>query len=98
MLVFPVFCAAALAGAMLGSAEGLGGFRPLTIDPVTAEPVGSGAPAAFLMMIQLVFGFSATAAVASADWGSVVRAPATSGSAGWSAWRWRRRSWRRWPC
>ena len=70
---YAIFPALAIGLAMLWALPGLGGFRTLAIDPMTAEPVGSGGPLAFAMMIQLVFGFFASSGLAGADWGAVSR-------------------------
>jgi cytosine permease len=67
---YAVFPAIVLGAAMLWAMPGLRGFRPLAIDPVTAEPVRAGGMLAVLSMIQFVFGFFAPAGAAAADWGS----------------------------
>jgi cytosine/uracil/thiamine/allantoin permease len=52
---------------------GVADFRASGLDPWTGEPVTRAGPNAALMMIQLVFGFFATAATSAADWGAVCR-------------------------
>jgi cytosine permease len=73
MKVFPVFPAAMLATAMILTIKGLGDFRPSGIDPESAGPVPQAGPHAAAMVMQLVFGFFATAGAASADWGAASR-------------------------
>jgi len=73
MRAYAAFPALMLGAAMLWALPGLSGYRPIGIDPVTAEPVKHGALQAFLMMIQLVFGFFATSGAGAADWGSYTR-------------------------
>lgn len=70
---YAVFPALVLGGAMVWALPGLGGFRPLEIDPVTAELVPAGGPRALVMMVQLVFGFFATSGTSAADWGAYSR-------------------------
>jgi cytosine permease len=73
MNVYPVFMAAVLAVAVLSTIKNVPQFRPLEIDPVTVRPlpIGAGGLRAFLMMIELVFGFFAPAGLLAADWGAV---------------------------
>lgn len=52
---------------------GLVGFEPLGYDPETAEAVADPSWFAFLMMVQLVFGFFATFGAMGADWGASSR-------------------------
>jgi cytosine permease len=75
MKVFPVIPALLLGTAVVLTFQGLPEFRPLTIDPATSAPVRVAGPRALLLMIQLIFGFFATAGVMGADWGAAVRAP-----------------------
>ena len=62
-----------LAGVVLWAIPGAGLFRPLGFDPVLAEPVPNAWNAAFLTMVQMVFGFFASHGVMSADWGAASR-------------------------
>lgn len=77
MQVFPVVLAAMLAGTMMWALSGLfSGVAvpfPLAYDPRTAEPIVRGGPRAFATMIQLVFGFTATAGLLAVDWGAASR-------------------------
>jgi cytosine/uracil/thiamine/allantoin permease len=73
MKAYAVFPAIALALAMLWALPGLHAFRPLAINPVSAEPVREGGMLAVAAMIQFVFGFFAPAGAAAADWGSYTR-------------------------
>lgn len=72
MRVFPVFPAAMLGLAMVLTINGAVDY--LVAAPALAQPLLRGPGlAAFLTMIQLVFGFFATAGLAAADWGAVSR-------------------------
>lgn len=73
MKVFPIFPAAMLAMAMIFSLKGLKGFAPTGIDPQTGVAPDHPGITAMILVIQLVFGFFATAGAASADWGAVSR-------------------------
>jgi cytosine permease len=76
MRVFPIAPALVLAAAMLWALPGLASFRPLRVDPVTGELIrGGGGPRAFLMMVQLIFSFFATAGAMAVDWGATGRSP-----------------------
>jgi cytosine permease len=79
MKVFPVFMALSL---LLAALLSLGGHRGRSTAPSAWEAgsVDFGGLRAVAVMIQLVFGFFATAGAASADWGAVARDPATSGA------------------
>jgi cytosine permease len=75
MNIYPIFLAIMLALAVLLTLGGIPRFRPLAIDPATSAPVVNGGARAFLLMIQLIFGFFACAGVLSAGWGMVARTP-----------------------
>lgn len=83
MRIFPIFPALMLALGMLLTAKGLPSFRPLELDPATAQPVVNGGPRAFLIMIQMIFGFFAIAGAFSADWGVVSRSERDVKLGGW---------------
>jgi cytosine permease len=83
MKIYPIYPALMLALAMILTLGGLASFRPLEIDPATSAPVVDGGPRAFLMMIQMIFGFFAIAGAASADWGAVNRTPRDVRLGGW---------------
>ena len=72
MQYFPIFPAAFLAVAMVGTLPGLANFAPSGVDPASgpASSAVSGAISAFLLTFQWVFAFSAMAGVAGADWGA----------------------------
>jgi hypothetical protein len=70
---YAAFPALVLAIAMIWALPGLGQFRPLHIDPLTAMPVAHPGPWAFAMMIQLVLGFFALPGAFAADFGAVSR-------------------------
>jgi cytosine permease len=76
MMVYPVFPALMLGIAAALTMKDAAGFQPLAIDPATSQPIINGGPRAFLMMIQLIFGFFAAAGVMAADSGAVTRSPA----------------------
>ena len=61
MNVFPVIPALLLGLAMVLTFRGLPEFQPPEIDPATRQPVRDGGPRALAMMVQMVFGFFATA-------------------------------------
>lgn len=73
MAGYQAFPALVLAGLVLWAIPGAGLFRPLGFDPVLAEPVPNAWNAAFLTMVQMVFGFFASHGVMSADWGAASR-------------------------
>jgi cytosine permease len=77
MNVFPIFPALMLGLAMLLTLKGVTSYRPPAPDPAAGAggDMSQAGLSAFLMMIQLVFGFFATAGVMSADWGAVSRTP-----------------------
>jgi cytosine permease len=77
VLVLTLIAAAALL------LPGVAGFRPSGIDPRTAERVANGGFRATVTMIQLVFGFFATAGVSATDWGSACRDARDVGRGGW---------------
>ncbi len=79
MKVFPVFMALCLVSAALLSLRGITADRPPVVEP----SVASGGLTAFALMIQLVFGFFATAGAASADWGAVARDAREVRRVGW---------------
>jgi cytosine permease len=83
MNVYPIFPALMLGTAMLLTLKGVPDFRPLAIDPASAQPVQAAGPRAFTMMIQMIFGFFATAGLAGADWGTVCRTPRDVRLGGW---------------
>ncbi|MHC5538651.1 purine-cytosine permease-like transporter [Singulisphaera rosea] len=73
MNIYPIFSALMLAVAVIVTIGGVRDFQPLSIDPSTSEPVRNGAAKAFLMMIQMIFGYFAYAGASAADWGTVTR-------------------------
>lgn len=75
MNIYPIFSALMLAVAVIVTLDGVRDFQPLSIDPSTSEPVRNGAAKAFLMMIQMIFGYFAYAGALAADWGTVTRSP-----------------------
>ena len=83
MNVYPIFMAALLAVAMCSTLAGLPRYHALEIDPATAGPIRAGGLDAFTMMIELVFGFFATAGALAADWGAVSRTERDVRLGGW---------------
>lgn len=83
MKVFPIFPASMLAMAMIFSLKGLKSFVPTGVDPETGLAPDHPGITAMIMVIQLVFGFFATAGVASADWGAVSREKRDVTRGGW---------------
>lgn len=83
MNIYPIFPALMLGTAMLLTLKGVRGFHPLALDPASGQPVQAGGPQAFVMMIQMIFGFFATAGLAGADWGTVCRTPRDVRLGGW---------------
>ncbi|WP_406696457.1 purine-cytosine permease-like transporter [Singulisphaera sp. Ch08] len=83
MKIFPIFPALMLALATILSLRGLPSFRPLEIDPATSAPVLDGGLRAFLMMIQMIFGFFAIAGAMAADFGAVNRSTRDVRLGGW---------------
>jgi cytosine permease len=73
MNIAPVFPAMILGGAMVWALPGLSQYRPTGIDPATGTAVPDGETFACLLMIQLIFGFTATAGAAAVDWGAASR-------------------------
>ena len=71
MVVYPIFIAMALGGAMVWAMPGLPDYRDATANP---ELVPNRAVwPAFWEMTQLVFGFSATVAAQAVNWGATLR-------------------------
>lgn len=83
MKIYPIFPAVMLGLATLFTLRGLPGFEPLEIDPATSAPVVDGGLRAFLMMIQMIFGFFAVAGVMAADFGAVNRTTRDVRLGGW---------------
>ena len=83
MNIFPIFMGVLLAVAMLWTLRGVPQFHPPAIDPRTMEPVPDGGPRAFLLMIELVFGFFAPAGALAADWGLASRTEKDVRLGGW---------------
>ncbi|SIO63025.1 cytosine permease [Singulisphaera sp. GP187] len=83
MKIYPIFPALMLALAMILTLTGLPSFRPLEIDPATSAPVVDGGPRAFLMMVQMIFGFFAIAGTVAADFGAVNRTERDVRLGGW---------------
>ncbi len=83
MRICPIFPAAMLGWAVLLSLSGLPQFQPPGIDPVTGESVRQRGPRACAWMVQMIFGFFATAGAASADWGVAVRNERDVRMGGW---------------
>ena len=83
MKIYPIFPAVMLALAMILTLGGLPSFRPLEIDPATSAPVLDGGPRAFLMMIQMIFGYFALAGALAADFGAVSRTTRDVRLGGW---------------
>ncbi len=73
MAGYQAFPAIVLAAVVVWAIPGAGLFRPLGYDPALAEPVPNAWNSAFLVMVQMVFGFFATHGVMSADWGAASR-------------------------
>jgi cytosine permease len=83
MTIYPAFMAVLLAAAVLSTIRGVPAFRPLEIDPVTARPSPESGFRAFAQMIELVFGFFATAGVMAADWGAASQTERDVRVGGW---------------
>ena len=83
MKVFPVFMALSLVSATLLTLGGVTADRPPVVEEAGGVAVAPGVLRAFVLMIQLVFGFFATAGAASADWGAVARDPGEVRRVGW---------------
>jgi cytosine permease len=83
MKVFPVFMALSLVLATLLTLGGIAMDRPPAVEPAAGGSVAFDGLRAFALMIQLVFGFFATAGAASADWGAVARDPGDVRRVGW---------------
>jgi len=83
MNVFPIFMALLLALAMSLTLGGASRFQPPGIDPATMKPMSAGGLRALTMMIELVFGFFATAGALAADWGAVNRTERDVRLGGW---------------
>ena len=83
MKVFPVFMALSLVLATLLTLGGITADRPPVVEPAGGGSVAFDGLRAFALMIQLVFGFFATAGAASADWGAVARDPGDVRRVGW---------------
>jgi cytosine permease len=79
MNVYPVFMAFALAGAVSATLADLPRFQ----SPAAGVPFQAAALPAFTMMIELVFGFFATAGAHAADWGAVSRTERDVRLGGW---------------
>jgi cytosine permease len=75
MNIYPILMALLLGVSMLMTIKGVPQFQPPGIDPATGRPVslGAGSLQAFLMIVELIFGFFATAGALAADWGAVSR-------------------------
>ncbi|QDV33761.1 hypothetical protein [Tautonia plasticadhaerens] len=71
MVVYPIFIAAALSGAMLWSFPGLPVYREAAADPALGATWAEWP--AFWAMTQLVFGFSATVCAQAVNWGATLR-------------------------
>ncbi len=83
MKVFPIFMALSLVLATLLTLGGVTVDRPLVIEAAVGGSVAFDGLRAFALMIQLVFGFFATAGAASADWGALARDPREVRRVGW---------------
>jgi hypothetical protein len=83
MNIFPIFMAVLLGVAMLSTLKGVPQFRPLEIDPATSAPIRDGGLRAFLLMIELIFGFFAPAGALAADWGAANRTERDVRLGGW---------------
>jgi cytosine permease len=83
MNIFPIFMALLLAVAMGLTIDGVAGLRPLGIDPASGATVSGAGLVAASMMIELVFGFFATAGALAADWGAVNRTERDVRLGGW---------------
>lgn len=83
MKVFPVFMALSLVLATLSTLGGVTADRPPVVEPAVEGSVASDGLRAFALMIQLVFGFFATAGAGSADWGATARDPREVRRVGW---------------
>jgi cytosine permease len=70
MAIFPVFPALTLALATGWAFSGLADFRPSAMGATVGEPARTDSVFAFGLMIQLIFGFFATAATTAAEWGA----------------------------
>ncbi len=72
MQYFPIFPAALLGLAMVGTIAGIRGFAPSGVDPLDGSIVSVAASGwrASALTFQWVFAFSALAGVVGADWGS----------------------------
>jgi cytosine permease len=75
MNIYPILMALLLGVSMLMTIKGVPEFQPPGIDPATGRPVspGAGSLQAFLLIVELSFGFFATAGALAADWGAVSR-------------------------
>lgn len=71
MIVYPIFIAATLAGAMLWSLPGLPAYREAASDPALGGTWREWP--AFWSMTQIVFGFSATVCAQAVNWGATLR-------------------------
>lgn len=83
MKIYPIFPALMLALAVILTLRGLPSFQPLETDPATSAPVVDGGPRAFLMMIQMIFGFFAIAGTVAADFGAASRTTRDVRLGGW---------------
>ncbi|MBV8556886.1 MAG: hypothetical protein JO116_15090 [Planctomycetaceae bacterium] len=82
MSVLVVFPALMLGLAALMTVGGVGDFRPPGADPA-AGPGDPGSLRAFALIIQMIFGFFATAGLMAADWGAVSRDSSDIRLGGW---------------
>jgi cytosine permease len=85
MNVYPIFMALMLAAAVALTLGDVPRFRPPAPDPARAAlvPIPAAGLHAFRMMIELVFGFFATAGGMAADWGAVSRTERDVRLGGW---------------
>ncbi len=86
MYVFPVFPAVLLGGTMFAMLGGLRTFAPTGIDPMGLNiPEARAGVWSMMLVVQLILGFTAMAAVMGADWGAATTSARDVRVGGWVA-------------
>jgi cytosine permease len=83
MKVYPVFPAIMFGTSVLLTIKGAPDFRPSGIDPATGQHLANAGPRTVALLVQLIFGFFATAAASSVDWGATCREKRDVRMGGW---------------